>query len=311
MVAFGPVPSRRLGQSLGINNIPPKICSYACIYCQIGKTKNMRIEREDFYTTGKIVSEVRKTVNVLKSKGEKIDYLTFVPDGEPTLDINLGEEIERLRDLNIKIAVISNASLIWREDVQENLKKADWVSLKVDAISTSVWKKINRPHKKLKHEDILKGIQTFSREYKGDFVTETMLVKDFNDTEEETEKISDFLKKLKVKICYMGVPTRPPAEKKVKIPDEEKITKIYHLFKSKKIPVELITGSGGITFGFTGDVEKDILNITSVHPMRKDQVENLLRKADATWDIVKNLVEKDKIKEIEYEENKYYLRKLK
>ena len=114
MIAFGPVPSRRLGRSLGINNIPAKTCSYSCVYCQLGNTIRMHFERQGFYEPERIAKEVKEQVDKAKSKGEPIDYLTFVPDGEPTLDIALGEEIDLLKTLGFRIAVITNASLIQR-----------------------------------------------------------------------------------------------------------------------------------------------------------------------------------------------------
>ena len=146
MITFGPVPSRRLGRSLGINNIPPKVCTYACVYCQLGQTNKMRIERQAFCGTEVILGEVRDRVASAFDQGDAIDYLTFVPDGEPTLDLNLGVEISALRELGIPIAVISNASLIWREDVRAELMAADWVSLKLDAILLPTWRRIDRPH---------------------------------------------------------------------------------------------------------------------------------------------------------------------
>ena len=144
-LVFGPVPSRRLGRSLGINNIPPKVCSYSCVYCQLRRTPRIQVKREAFYDPDELVRAVRDRVNELRSKGERIDYLTFIPDGEPTLDLNLGKEISALKDLGIPIAVITNASLIFREEVQEELSQADWVSLKVDAAREATWKRINRP----------------------------------------------------------------------------------------------------------------------------------------------------------------------
>jgi len=137
-IVYGPVPSRRLGRSLGINNIPPKICSYSCVYCQLGRTVNMQIKRQNFYQSIDLANSVRKRVEQLRKKSEFIDYLAFVPDGEPTLDINLGEELELLGPLGIKLAVITNASLIWRKDVQQDLQKADLVCLKVDAVSGKI-----------------------------------------------------------------------------------------------------------------------------------------------------------------------------
>ncbi|MEJ2568295.1 MAG: radical SAM protein, partial [candidate division WOR-3 bacterium] len=129
-IPFGPVPSRRLGRSLGINNIPPKICSYSCVYCQVGKTYNLSIERKEFYKAEEIKTQVFKKIAALKKQKEKIDFLSFVADGEPTLDINLGKEIEILKKSGIPIAVITNASLINRNDVRSDLSKADWVSVK-------------------------------------------------------------------------------------------------------------------------------------------------------------------------------------
>ena len=131
-LAFGPVPSRRLGRSLGVNNIPPKTCSYSCVYCQLGPTDGRNTGRIALYPVEDIVNAVRTSVRNVRAAGGKIDYITFVPDGEPTLDINLGIEIGNLRDLGIKIAVITNASLLWRKDVRDDLSRADWVSVKVD-----------------------------------------------------------------------------------------------------------------------------------------------------------------------------------
>ena len=145
MKAYGPVPSRRLGQSVGINHIPPKICTYSCVYCQLGRTISMQSERREFYSPEKVSREVETQVDKALNRNEHINYLTFVPDGEPTLDINLGREIELLKPLGIKIAVISNASLMWREDVRSDLLEADWVSMKVDAVTETLWRRVNRP----------------------------------------------------------------------------------------------------------------------------------------------------------------------
>ena len=121
MIAFGPVPSRRLGHSLGINNIPAKTCSYSCVYCQLGNTIKMQVDRQAFYKPELIFEEVNEKVDKAESKGEPIDYLTFVPDGEPTLDIAIGEEIALLKTLGIKIAILTNTSLISQEDMREDL----------------------------------------------------------------------------------------------------------------------------------------------------------------------------------------------
>ncbi|MEM4462029.1 MAG: radical SAM protein, partial [Candidatus Bathyarchaeia archaeon] len=134
-LAFGPISSRRLGRSLGINNVPYKVCTYSCIYCQLGETTNKIIRRRRFYKPEDILTEVEKRVKDIYLKDEHIDYLTFVPDGEPTLDANLGREISLLKRIGIPIAVLTNASLLWNKDVRKSLLEADLVSLKVDAVS--------------------------------------------------------------------------------------------------------------------------------------------------------------------------------
>ena len=197
MKVFGPVPSRRLGSSLGINNIPPKVCTYSCIYCQAGKTLTLQNERQTFYDPDELASEVKERVNELRKRDTKIDYLSFVPDGEPTLDSNLGNIIERIKPLNIKIAVITNGSLINLNDVREELLKADLVSLKVDAATRKTWLRTDRPHKSLDQKAILDGMLEFIAVFKGVIITETMLCKGMNDTEKEMRKIADFLRFLK------------------------------------------------------------------------------------------------------------------
>jgi len=118
-IAFGPIPSRRLGRSLGINNIPPKTCTYSCVYCQLGETSKITVKRCYFYKPEDVLRSVEAKVHEAISKNEEIDYLTFVPDGEPTLDINIGREITLLKRIGIPIAVITNASLLWLSDVRE------------------------------------------------------------------------------------------------------------------------------------------------------------------------------------------------
>jgi len=310
MIAFGPVPSRRLGHSLGINNIPPKFCTYSCVYCQIGRTIHMENERREFYKTEKIIEDVEKKVKEARKRGEKIDYLTFVPDGEPTLDINIGREIESLRRLGIKIAVITNASLIWKKDVQEDLHKADWVSLKVDAVSKGIWQRVDRPHKSLNLEKILEGIAKFSKMFKGELTTETMLIKGINSRYGEIEKIASFLTRLRPHKSYISIPTRPPAENWVMPANEGTINVAFQLFNEKDIDAEYLIGYEGNAFAFTGNIEEDLLSITSVHPMREEGIKELLKKADADWKVVEKLIKEDKLIEVEYQGNKYYMRKI-
>ncbi|MBA7611491.1 hypothetical protein ES703_18715 [subsurface metagenome] len=309
MLTFGPIPSRRLGRSLGINNIPPKICTYSCVYCQIGKTSNMKIQPQVFYPPSQIFNEVQKKVEKSREKGESIDYLTFVPDGEPTLDINLGQEIKLIKSLGIKIAVITNASLMEQEQVRKNLKEADLVSLKIDSTEEEVWKKINRPHRNLHLDFLLEGILEFARTFRGKIITETMLIKNINDNSQHIERVADFLAQLKPSRSYLSLPIRPPAERWVQAPPEEMVNQSYNLFKEMVDEVEYLIGYEGNAFAFTGEVEEDILSITSVHPMREEALRDFLKRAESDWSTILKLVNKGQLVETEYEGNKFYIRK--
>lgn len=310
MIIFGPVPSRRLGYSLGVNNIPPKICTFSCIYCQIGRTKKMQLDREEFYCPERIFQYTARKVKDVQKKNEKIDYITFVADGEPTLDANLGKEIDLIKKLGIKVAVISNSSLIWQDDVKKDLEKADLVSLKIDSLDEKLWRKIERPHRRLELSTILAGIEEFSSRYSGKLITETMLVKGFNDHRSNIEEIADFLSKIKPAIAYLSVPTRPPAEKGVEMPDESAINLAYQVLKEKLDLVECLTGYEGNEFFASGNVEEDVLSITSVHPMREDALKTFLEKTSANWETVEEMIQKNLLVELEFGSHKFYLRKL-
>lgn len=270
----------------------------------------MQVERQNFYKAQEIEQDVKQKIREAKEKGEPIDYLTFAPDGEPTLDANLGKEIELLKPSGIKIAIITNASLICREDVREDLGKANWVSLKVDAISEKTWHRIDRGHKSLKLKAIVDGMLQFASTFKGELTTETMLIQGINDSYEEIEKIAAFLSKLEPNKAYLAIPTRPPAQKRTKAASESAINTAYHLFNQKVSDVEYLIGYEGNAFAFTGKVEDDLLSITSVHPMREEAVTEFLKKATAKWDVVETLLQQNKLVETEYQGKKFYIRRL-
>lgn len=310
MIAFGPVPSRRLGRSLGINNIPPKNCSYSCVYCQVGRTLQMRVERRVFYEPEEIVAAVRAKVAQTARTQEPVDYLAFVSDGEPTLDLHLGREIDLLKPLGLPIAVITNASLLWREDVRQDLMAADWVSLKVDAVDEPIWRRVSRPHGRLQLASVLDGALEFAKVYPGTLVTETMLVAGVNEGEEHLGEMASFLARLRPSTAYLAIPTRPPAEEWTRAPDEVALNRAYQILSQKVDRVETLTGYEGDAFAFTGDLEDDLLSITAVHPMREEAVRAFLAQAGADWAVVRRLLAQDQLVKAEYGGHAFYLRKL-
>lgn len=307
-IAFGPVPSRRLGQSLGINNVTTKACSYTCVYCQIGQTTEKIIEPRDFFSPTQIHDTVAARVEKLKASGLAVDYLTFVPDGEPTLDIALGESIDALRDLGIPIAVITNGTLLWREDVRTRLSRADLVSVKVDTVHEDAWRKINLPHHDLSLTTMLQGIREFSEGFSGTLITDTMLIAGINDDPASLSDTAAFLAEIAPRAAYIAVPTRPTTVKKTQGTDEAGLIRAHEIFAARLPSVELLTGHEVGEFAHTGDARSDMQAITAVHPMREGDVRHLLAKDQADWRLVEDLLAEGVLKSTDYDGEHFYLR---
>jgi wyosine [tRNA(Phe)-imidazoG37] synthetase (radical SAM superfamily) len=309
MICFGPIPSRRLGKSLGINNIvSPKTCSYGCIYCQVGQTRRSLCKRESFFSPDKIYKEATEHLRRLAAN-DMPDYLTFVSNGEPTLDLELGESISRLRETGIPVAVITNGSMLKEEQVKEALLQADWVSVKMDAADAAVWKRINRPHPSIDFEEVLAGVFGFFREFQGIACTETMLVKGINDSEDHLYRIAGLVHTANPSMAYISIPTRPPAEKSVVPATEEVLNQAWQIISNTGVAVEFITGFEGTGAGYTGNIYEDILNITAVHPLREDTIKELVEHDNANMSIIDSLISQRLIKVTEYGGKKYYLRR--
>jgi wyosine [tRNA(Phe)-imidazoG37] synthetase (radical SAM superfamily) len=267
------------------------------------------VKSQSFYEPEGILQDVQGKAEKAKGAGAPADYLTFVADGEPTLDVNLGREIELLKPLDIPIAVITNSSLIWREEVRKTLLGADWVSLKVDAVEEETWRRVDRPHGMLKLAAILDGVLELGRDYAGTLVTETMLVAGLSDGEGDLRQVAGFLARLRPATAYLSIPTRPPAEAWAQAPDEEALNRAYQVLSEQVERVETLIGYKGNAFAFTGDVEADLLSITAVHPMREDAVSAFLARAGAGWPTVRGLIEQGQFVETVYEGRRYYGKK--
>lgn len=268
----------------------------------------MTADRQDYYDPKDLLAEIEKKITNAEISNESIDYLTIVPDGEPTLDKKLGELIDRIKPLGFKIAVITNSTLLTEPDVRQAISNADWVSVKVDALEEQKWRKINRPHKKIGFDSMLNGIKTFSEEYGGRLVTETMLVNGLNI---DMNKVAEFIERLNPSTAYLSIPTRPPAEKWVEAPTEERINEAYQIFNAFSLNTEYLIGYEGNAFAYTGNVEEDFLSIVSVHPMREDAVKEYLKKANSDFSIIDEMLRKNQIVVSDYNADRFYLRKLK
>ena len=308
MYSFGPVPSRRLGRSLGVNNVPSKICTYSCVYCQVGKTTKMTIDRKSYIPTAVVLDDVRSRVKEVEKGGERIDYLTIVPNGEPTLDLGLADLVKGLKETGHNVAIITNGSLLWREDVRNDLMDCDLISTKADAALESTWKAVDRPHPRLSMDEVLEGEKIMANEFHGSLITETMLVSDINDSKKDLEAVAEHIAELRAEKAYISVPIRPPVVKTVKPPTSEKILACYEAFKERGIDVELnIIGEAG-DIATTDDLSSDILRTASVHPIREDQMKGMIS-VEGGDEVLRRLIDERKVLELHHQGKLFYLRK--
>jgi len=182
---------------------------------------------------------------------------------------------------------------------------------KIDSVNENIWRKINAPHKVLKLDKILNGVVEFARIFKGRINTETMLIQGFNDNQDEIEKVAGFLAGIKGVKSYLSIPVRPPAREDLVQSGESVVNMAYQFFSEKSIGTECITGYEGNAFAFTGYVKEDIMSITSVHPMKKEAVNELLIKSGKTWEVIERLIKDEKLREVEYNGDIFYMRNLK
>ncbi len=309
MTVFGPVPSRRLGQSLGVQNVPSGTCTYDCVYCQLGHTTNRTVQAKPWYDVDSTLETLIRKETKLRDLKETLDYVTFVPNGEPTLDRDLELKSSLLRSVGLQTAIITNSSLIEDPATRSALRNFHRVIAKVDTVNESVWHRINRPHEQLRLHGILEGLVAFASDYDGLFDTETMLVDGLNDAEEDLDELGAYLHRLTPHRAYLSVAIRPPSEPWVRTPPEKRLAKA-HAILSQHIPsVEYLVRHEDTTFVSTGDAVRDILAIIEVHPMRREAVTAYLDRAGATWDLIDDLISTDKMEVIPYRGETYYIRK--
>jgi wyosine [tRNA(Phe)-imidazoG37] synthetase (radical SAM superfamily) len=268
----------------------------------------MTCRRREFYSPVEIYTAVKSKIGQLKCAGEKIDYLTFVPDGEPTLDAHLDESIRSLKSLGYPIAVITNSSLMSENSVRNDLLNADWVSLKIDTAEPRIWKEINRPHGALELTRIIDGIKDFSFRFSGTLVTETMLVHNVNDGATSIHATADLIRTVNPRKAYILIPTRPPAVSTVVPADSSALTAAYQTFLDFGIDAELVVNTEGTDFTFCTDLEKELLNILSVHPMRTDAVEKFLARSHSGWEVIERLKQKHEVNEVTYNTQSFIAR---
>jgi len=206
---YGPVPSRRLGRSLGVDLVQHKICSYDCIYCQLGRTTNKTVERKEYVPIKNILEEVERKL----SAGDKPDYISLAGSGEPTLNSGIGDVIAKIKHLtDIPVAVLTNGSLLWDSEVRDALMAADLVLPSLDAGDERLFRYVNRPHTEIAFEIMVAGIAAFARRFPGEVRLEVLLLGGVTEIPAEAEKIAAAVRRIQPTRVQLSTATRPPAE---------------------------------------------------------------------------------------------------
>jgi wyosine [tRNA(Phe)-imidazoG37] synthetase (radical SAM superfamily) len=272
---FGPVPSRRLGQSLGIDTIPLKTCNWNCVYCQLGRTVPLINTRKNYFLPEVILAEVQ--VALAAHRPGEIDWITFVGSGEPTLHASIGLLIRQVKTLTDRpVAVITNGALLYLPEMRAELSAADAVLPTLDAGTPKLYRRINRPHPDITFERLVKGLIAFRERYTGKLWIEVMLVRGLNDSEQALRHIAAVLRKIGPDEVHINLPTRPPAETWVQPPDDEGLRRATVILGDTAHVVH--SAEGTFDLGHNGHLTDAIVGIITRHPMREEELRHALAK---------------------------------
>ncbi len=259
---FGPVPSRRLGRSLGIDLVPLKTCTYNCIYCQLGATTNQTLQRKPYIAVESVIQQLKKKLATLSTPP---DYITLSGSGEPTLNSEIGWVIDEVNKLtSIPVAVLTNGSLLHLEPVREALMAADLVIPSLDAANPPLFRFINRPHHSLRFSQVLQGLREFRREYPGQIWLEIMLCGGFNDVRQEIKRLQEEIKRISPDRIQLNTVVRPPAEEFALPLSQERLEEISGIFagRAEVLPPEC-PASGSRVYG---QIDREVLSLLERRP---------------------------------------------
>ncbi|MFO7760186.1 MAG: radical SAM protein [Thermodesulfobacteriota bacterium] len=268
-VVYGPVPSRRLGRSLGVDLVPYKICSYDCIYCQIGRTPRPTIHRKSYIVADKVVNDV---LNRLE-EGASPDYITLGGSGEPTLNSDIREIIERIKSAtDTPVTVLTNGSLLMFPDVRRDIKGADVVLPSFDACSEEMFQKINRPCKDLDFDKMAEGLVQFRKEYQGRIWVEIFLINGINTSDSDTAGFKKWMDRIQPDKIHLNTAVRPTAESNLSRPDDKCLVRIKNMLGDR---AEIVVAYQGEETGTGGPaVREELISLLSRRPCTLADIAN-------------------------------------
>lgn len=298
---YGPVPSRRLGFSLGVDIIPYKVCTLDCIYCQLGKTAHQVVRRQTYFRADDVLEELGDFL----SKNPHIDFITFSGSGEPTLNSELGVMIKKLKSMSsIPVAVLTNGTLLSMEDAREDLMGADVVLPSLDAASQHVFKRINRPHESLEIAKIINGLKNFRNMYKGQIWLEIMLVRGVNDNRDELLRIKESLLQIRPDKVHLNTVIRPPSEVYAEALSHEEMIAVKDILG---VRCEIVAEFKGKSEEEAEDAETSIIEMAKRRPVTAVDIANVFGVSESNAEkIALSLTISKKLEEKHYRGEKYY-----
>lgn len=267
---YGPVPSRRLGRSLGVDLVPFKVCPYDCIYCQLGRTTDKTLDRRDWAPLDDIIDELMERIAL------KPDYITLGGSGEPTLYAHLGDLIDAIRTMtDIPVAVLTNGALLWQPEVRRQLRDATLVIPSLDAGDAETFQAVNRPHKNLKFNQVLEGLIAFREEYWGHYWLEVLLVSNITAAEAQVRKIAACIERIRPDRVQINTATRPASEAFAEAVDPDRLRRLARLFPGN---AEVISNriSAGIKSSLRGG-DGAVLDLLRRRPCTIDDISEALQ----------------------------------
>ena len=266
---FGPVPSRRLGRSLGVDLVPYKYCSFDCIYCQLGRTTQKTIERKEYVPTDEVISDVR---DKLDDPGIMLpDYITFSGSGEPTLHSGIGRMINEIKEFTaIPVAVLTNGSLLYQPEVRKEISRADLVVPSLDAGDEETYRKMNRPVEGISFEKIISGLIRFRKEFDNRIWLEVFLVAGINDTEDQVRKIAEYIREIKPDRIQVNTTTRPAAEDYAKPVPPDRLHRLAEILYPTAEVIADFRHSGNLQ-GFAPQ-KQDVLDLLMRRPCSLEDI---------------------------------------
>ncbi|HHJ98997.1 MAG TPA: radical SAM protein [Actinobacteria bacterium] len=266
---YGPVPSRRLGRSLGVDLVPYKTCTYDCVYCQLGRTTDLTVERRAHVDVDAVLDEIECALG----SGQRLHYITLAGSGESTLDLGIGDIIAGIKGFSdVPLAVLTNGSLLWMAEVREALMGADLVIPSLDAGDRSWFYRVNRPHPSIDFEVMVSGIEAFTRAFAGEVWLEVMLLAGATGTPDEVASIADRVRRIAPDRVQLNTAWRPPAEASVRPLPNVRLERFASAFPGvvdivAERPEHLSEGTGA-----AGIKDEDILSLVSRRPCTLEDI---------------------------------------